>query len=185
MSNSPKDDELGFKVIDRRLFDQEGHVRPDSETLRSESGAAVDLIGSTSELNRKSNVTPGSKVTSLESNSKREHEAANSVQSKIKQSAAPSQKEQPRKDHGYAGGEMDFSSFVISLATQAVVLMGEIPHPETGERIENFEAARQTVDILGMLEAKTKGNLTAEETHLIEEALTSLRMAYVAKVKKS
>jgi hypothetical protein len=81
--------------------------------------------------------------------------------------------------------EVDFSAFVISMATQAVILMGEAPHPETGERRENMEGARQTIEILGMLEKKTMGNLTKQEESLLSDILDNLRMTYVAKMKKS
>lgn len=79
---------------------------------------------------------------------------------------------------------VDFSSFVISLATQAMMLLGEIENPETKERAVNTEAARQTIDILGMLEDKTRNNLSADEQKLLGDVLASLRMAFVSKVKK-
>ena len=79
------------------------------------------------------------------------------------------------------GGPVDFPSFVISLATQAVVMMGEMPNPETGKMSINVEAARQTIDILAMLQEKTQGNLLKEEANLLQEVLTSLRLAYVNK----
>ncbi len=81
--------------------------------------------------------------------------------------------------------EVDFSSFVVSLATQALVLMGEIPHPESGKTMDSLDDARQTIDILALLETKTKGNLTEHEERLIGEVLTSLRLAYVGKIDAS
>lgn len=79
---------------------------------------------------------------------------------------------------------VDFSSFIVSMATQALMMMGEIPNPESKTTSMNLSAAKQTVDILGMLEEKTRGNLTGEESELISEVLVSLRMAFVNKVNQ-
>ena len=81
--------------------------------------------------------------------------------------------------------KLDFTSFVMSLAHQTVVLLGEAPNPETGQVATNIEGARQTIDIIGILEEKTKGNLTDSEKNLLDEALTGLRMAYVKKSKEA
>ena len=79
--------------------------------------------------------------------------------------------------------DLDFASFVMSLAHQTVVLLGEAPNPETNLLATNLEAARQTIDILAILEEKTVGNLTSEEKRLLEEVLAGLRLAYVKKSK--
>ncbi len=78
--------------------------------------------------------------------------------------------------------EVDFSSFVISLATTALVHMGDGPAgSETPP--ENLDAARQMIDILSMLEKKTAGNLAADESRLIHDILYELRMKFLAKNK--
>ncbi|MCB0324999.1 MAG: DUF1844 domain-containing protein [Bdellovibrionales bacterium] len=76
---------------------------------------------------------------------------------------------------------LDFPSFLVSLATQAMMMMGEMPHPDSNAMHVNLDAARQTVDIIAILEEKTRGNLTAQEERLMAEILSSLRMAYVKK----
>lgn len=81
--------------------------------------------------------------------------------------------------------EVNFSSFVIGLATQVMVMLGEVPHPETGQVVMQVEAAKQTIDVLGVLEAKTIGNLTQEEDKLLKEVLASVRMAFVHVVQQS
>jgi hypothetical protein len=74
-----------------------------------------------------------------------------------------------------------FSGFVISLTTTAAVHFGDYPDPVSGEtRPPNLQAAAQMIDILGMLEVKTRGNLTAQERSLLEQVLYDLRMRYVA-----
>lgn len=79
---------------------------------------------------------------------------------------------------------VDFSWFVVSLATQAMVLLGEIPDPLTHQPSVNIRGAKQTIDILGILEEKTKGNLSEEESRLLEDLLANLRITFVKKVKE-
>jgi hypothetical protein len=76
---------------------------------------------------------------------------------------------------------IDFVTFVLSLASSAFVHMGDAPHPESGAPAENLPLAKQTIDILGMLEEKTKGNLTPEEEKFLENLLMDLRLRYVQK----
>ncbi|MFQ5740961.1 MAG: DUF1844 domain-containing protein [Acidobacteriota bacterium] len=78
-----------------------------------------------------------------------------------------------------------FSSFLFSLATTAMVHLGEIPDPEGGKSREDLDAAKQMIDILTMLKEKTEGNRATEETRLLEELLYELRMKFVAKSKAS
>ena len=80
--------------------------------------------------------------------------------------------------------EVDFPSFVMSLAAQALMMLGQVPNPETGQSVVNLEAARQTIDIIEMLAQKTRGNLSKEEEKLMAELLASLQMAYVNKVQE-
>lgn len=76
--------------------------------------------------------------------------------------------------------EMDFSTFIISLATSAYVQLGVAVHPERGEREPpDLAMARQTIDILGMLEQKTRGNLTEAEAGLLQQLLFDLRLQFV------
>ncbi|MFO0675527.1 MAG: DUF1844 domain-containing protein [Polyangiaceae bacterium] len=90
--------------------------------------------------------------------------------------AGPSQEEFPR---------IDFSTFVLSLSHSALMHLGEAPHPETHQQTENLALARQTIDLIGMLEEKTKGNLSGDEERLIAQILFDLRMRFVEHSKKS
>jgi Domain of unknown function (DUF1844) len=78
---------------------------------------------------------------------------------------------------------VDFATFIISLSHSALLHLGEAPHPETGQVEKNLSLARQTIDLLGMLEEKTRGNLTGDEERLIEQILYDLRMRYVEQSK--
>jgi len=80
--------------------------------------------------------------------------------------------------------EINFSTFVISLSTQALMNLGEIANPLSGKVETDVTVAKQMIDILGMLKEKTGGNLSAHEDRLIQEILYDLRMRYVEAVKK-
>ena len=73
-----------------------------------------------------------------------------------------------------------FVGFVLSLAHTAAFHFGDVPDPVTGQSSSaNLAAAQQIIDILALLEQKTRGNLTAEERQLLEQLLYELRMRYV------
>ena len=73
-----------------------------------------------------------------------------------------------------------FVGFVFSLAHTAAVHFGDVPDPATGQQAkQNLPAAQQIIDILALLEEKTRGNLTAEERQLLDQILYELRLRYV------
>jgi hypothetical protein len=74
---------------------------------------------------------------------------------------------------------IDFSTFVLSLASSAMVHLGCVPDPGGQEEAADLNLARQTIDILALLEAKTRGNLTPEEGRLLARVLHDLRVAWV------
>ena len=77
-------------------------------------------------------------------------------------------------------GDLSFTAFVISLASSAAIHFGDLPDPESGKRAEvNLEGASQMIEILALLEEKTRGNLTAEERQVLEQVLYELRMRFV------
>ena len=75
---------------------------------------------------------------------------------------------------------ISFAGFVISLATTAAVHFGDIADPNTGERQEpDLIAAHQMIDLISLLQEKTKGNLSTDESKLVDDLLYELRMRYV------
>lgn len=74
---------------------------------------------------------------------------------------------------------ISFGSFVVSLASSAMVQLGEIDDPTTGDRTVNLPMARQTIDLLEILKEKTAGNLDEDESRLLESLLYDLRSKYV------
>src|ERR687883_132508 len=86
-------------------------------------------------------------------------------------------------EHQHAEG-ISFAAFVLSLAHTAAVHFGDIPDPVSGQRAEtNLPAAQQMIDILSLLEAKTRGNLTAEERQLLDQILYELRLRFIEAAK--
>ena len=80
--------------------------------------------------------------------------------------------------------KLDFSTFIMSLTSSAFYHLGDIADPETGKTETNLPAVQQTIDMLIMLREKTQGNLTEEESKLLEQLIYELQMKFVAKSKK-
>ena len=78
---------------------------------------------------------------------------------------------------------INFPTFIISLSTQALMHLGEIDNPVTGQVEKDVAVAKQTIDIIAMLSEKSKGNLDETEEQLVKEVLYNLRMKYVEAVR--
>jgi len=79
--------------------------------------------------------------------------------------------------------EINFVTFVLSLNASALVNLGLVEDPASNANVKNLPLAKQTIDILGMLQEKTRGNLSADEENLIKHVLYELRMFYVKEKK--
>ncbi len=76
--------------------------------------------------------------------------------------------------------QLTFSAFVLSLAGTAAIHFGDMPDPISGEKAQpNLDGASHMIEILSLLEQKTRGNLTPEEKQLLEQVLFELRMRFV------
>ncbi|RPJ61641.1 MAG: DUF1844 domain-containing protein [Acidobacteria bacterium] len=156
MANNDKDQESGFKITDRRLFTEEGEPRPEAQRPPSPQP-------------------------------QREKSAESRTQAPPPRPAPrPRPQDQTRPGKQAPGEEelsIDFPSFLLSMATSAMVHMGEVADPATGRPAENLQAARQTIDILTILREKTQGNLSAEEQRLLDGLLYELRLKFLNKSK--
>jgi hypothetical protein len=74
---------------------------------------------------------------------------------------------------------VDFSTHVLSLASTALIALGKMPHPEGEDLPLDLETAKHLIDVLGMLEQKTKGNLDESEQKLLSSLTYDLRVAFV------
>lgn len=76
-------------------------------------------------------------------------------------------------------GSIDFSTLILSFASAAMIGMGAVPDPMTGQIHRDIDIAKQNIDIISLLKEKTKGNLTREEDELLSTILYELRMSFV------
>ena len=77
--------------------------------------------------------------------------------------------------------EARFDLFLSGLAMEALIALGDMPHPVTRKQAANLPQAKYLIDVLGVLDDKTKGNLSVDEAKLLKDALYQLRMRYLAK----
>ena len=108
----------------------------------------------------------------------------------------PEKKEERTSDSGKAPEDtgagagsipkVDFSTFVFSLFSSALIQLGDMADPVTGEKPaeRNLDAVSQTIDLLDLLKEKTEGNLTEDETQLINESTAQLKFKYIDAVKE-
>lgn len=140
----------GFKVVDRRLFSEDGKLR----------GGVNEDAGRTAPA-----VTPSRIAT-----------PDRPAPPPAREVPTRAQEEAPASDEELAA---DFEMLVSYLSTTVMFQLGLLPGPG-GERISpDLANARRTIDLLGVLEQKSRGNLSAEEAQLLEEVLADLRMGYV------
>jgi hypothetical protein len=111
-------------------------------------------------------------------------EASNKKEEKPVDESPPAKEEKPPEQEAPPRPPIDFPTYILSYYTQGLVLLGEVPNPYTNKKEEDIEAARHTIDILSMLEQRTKGNLSKDEQQLLESVLYELRMKFMAKTNK-
>jgi hypothetical protein len=103
---------------------------------------------------------------------------------------APPSREEPEEPEGRGEPSegpptADFTGFILSLANTALVNMGVVPDPMGGQPAVNLDGAKQMIDILGIIQEKTRGNLTPEEEHILTEILSEVRMRFVETVRSA
>lgn len=76
-----------------------------------------------------------------------------------------------------------FANMVVQQTNMAMMLLGKVPHPESGQTIQDLEGAKMFIDQLEMLAVKTKGNLDKREQQLLQQSLTALRMSFVEMIE--
>lgn len=147
----------GFKVEDRRRFSAEGEPKP-------EPGGAEE---------RPATPPPGA------AHGGRAAESPQAAQGDGGSAARIAAQAQSAGAQSAAAPEINFSAFLMSLSTEALVHLGEMPDPASGQQRHDLTMAQQLIDILGMLRDKTRGNLDHDEQALLDAILFDLRMKYV------
>jgi hypothetical protein len=95
------------------------------------------------------------------------------------QKEAEEKAESKARQRQYALPKIDFATFVLSINSSALLQLGIIEDPASGQKTKNLSMAKQTIDLLAMLEEKTRGNLNADEENILKSVLYELRMRYV------
>lgn len=107
-------------------------------------------------------------------------EGEESPQPKMEKKEESPREEKPEQDASLP--EITFPSLLLSLSTSALIQLGEIQDPVSKQTVKNLPLAKQTIDLIGMLKEKTKGNLTSDEEKLMENMLYELKLWYVKAV---
>jgi hypothetical protein len=183
----------GFKIQDRRRFSAEGELKPEFSGADEPAAAKPEPQRTGAPRSggpSHSTLSPGGHAPAAQP---QEHQTAEA--SKPQQAAAargyaaarstpagsathPGSAEHPM-DAGAEMGEISFGAFLMSLSTEALVHLGEMTDPSSGQEQRDLAMAQQLIDILGMLREKTRGNLDHDEQALLDAILFDLRMKYV------
>ena len=155
-----------FKVVDRRPFNPDGTPRELTEQEQEEAERAA-------------------KAAAVENAAAKAMSAAAEPAAPAQSAARPAPAARAeRRSTQPAGDPLDdptsFLSLIMSLASNAAATLGMMPHPVTGETGVDLKTAKHWIDILGMLEQKTQGNLDEQEALVLENLLADLRMQYVS-----
>jgi hypothetical protein len=182
-----KEEQPIFKVTDRRLFNPDGTPR---DVERDEETKAETSTGETKQPAPASETQPAAASQSRESASVHTDAPADSSRESAggagaATAAAPTAEGTPDED--YAESEIpgaddpaSFINFLMSIASNAAAALGMMEHPVTGERRVDLELAHHWIEVLGMLQQKTRGNLAPQEKQIFEGLLADLRMQYVS-----
>ena len=155
------EDQPNFKVTDRRLFNADGSLRdlPAEEKPEPTATAAPEPVAAAPEA---------------------KDEPGIDVQPAAAEEAPEGEPDLTEDELAEARDPASFISFVMSIASNAASSLGMMEHPVTHQREVDPELGKHWIDILGMLQKKTAGNLTPAEKNMLEGLLHDLRMQYVA-----
>lgn len=166
------DEQPQFKVTDRRLFNADGTPREIAAEEAVDNREAAAEEGATAVVsNAAASATTGERETVSGSQSAQESRGA-------ARGEAPStvEEEEVPDEHDPAS----FINFLMSIASNAAAALGMMEHPVTGERGVDLQLGKHWIDVLGMLEQKTRGNLSRQEEQILEGLLADLRMQFVS-----
>lgn len=153
----------GFRIVDKRRFNSEGETRadvPDRPEPKVEAPAPRPA--------------PAPQQTQRPQQPAQAQRSAAPPPDDVDEELPPQPRQQQQR-----GGGMDFISFVASLATQALAALGALPEARAQGIPVSIEMAREYIEIIAMLQDKTRGNLSREEDAAMQRVMTELRMVYV------
>lgn len=154
------EDQPTFKVTDRRLFNADGSPRDLPPEEKPEEKPVVPAEAET---------------TAAAAEPAKAEEPP-----RVDEPAAEEEEEFSEQDLAEARDPASFVSFIMSIASNAASALGMMEHPVTHQREVDVELGKHWIDVMGMLEKKTSGNLTPQEKRMLESLLADLRMQYVS-----
>ena len=160
-----QEEQPNFKVTDRRLFNPDGSPRDLLPEEKAETPATVAP-------------EPVAAAPAAEAQATPEPEASASPA----EESPAAEEEFTEEDLADARDPASFMNFLMMLAQNAASTLGMVEHPVTHQRDVDVEAGKHWIDVLGMLQKKTDGNLTPQEKRMLEGLLADLRMQYVSLV---
>jgi Domain of unknown function (DUF1844) len=176
------EEQSGFKVTDRRLFNADGtprDVEREESATRTPSTPCAGVGAAASSVS----ATKGDDTSSDQASKARQ--SATGAQPSTATDARQLEDE-GFDDVGTEGGlpgaddPASFLNFLMSIASNAAAALGMMEHPVTGQRGVDLPLAKHWIDVLGMLQQKTQGNLAAQEQQIFEGLLSDLRLQYVS-----
>jgi hypothetical protein len=164
-----------FKVVDRRPFNPDGTPRELSAEEKEAQEAAAAKSAATE---TRTEALPESEPATATHPEPLSTRAASEPRTASEPKAAREQERPAGRDP--LDDPASFISLIMSLASNAAASLGMMPHPVTGETGVDLKTAKHWIDVLGMLEKKTAGNLDPQEDQMLEGLLADLRMQYVS-----
>jgi hypothetical protein len=170
------EEQTSYKVTDRRLFNPDGTPRDVPENEKPEPTPAkpdVSTVTAASSLPETPvNVDPASdQIQEPEPKATSEEAASPSAEAEM---------DSGEDDFADAQDPASFASFMMSIASNAASSLGMMEHPVTHKREVDLELGKHWIDVLGMLQQKTRGNLSPQEQQILEGLLADLRMQFVS-----
>src|SRR3989454_9945806 len=162
------DQQSTFKVVDRRPFNPDGTPRELSPEEKEETERVAESL----------RVPPAESAQHQEST--QPAPAPETTTRRETTTPPPRAETRPRAGGDPLDDPASFLSLIMSLASNAAASLGMMPHPVTGESGVDLKTAKHWIDVLGMLEQKTHGNLSAQEDQVMEGLLADLRMQFVS-----
>ena len=156
------EEQPNFKVTDRRLFNADGSPRDLPPEEKPEPQVAVAAEAAAAAKPAESQAIPKTAAAS--------------------EATAEPEEEFTEEDLADARDPASFVAFIMSIASNAASALGMMEHPVTHQREVDVELGKHWIDVLGMLQKKTAGNVTPQEKRMLEGLLADLRMQYVSLV---
>jgi len=172
------EEQTSYKVTDRRLFNPDGTPREVPEDERPETKPETPTASPASASSAVE--PPAATETASPQAAGVSPQQQNQQTEKSGEAASPGAESGAEVELAGADDPASFASFMMSIASNAASSLGMMEHPVTGKREVDLELGKHWIDVLGMLQEKTRGNLLPQEQQILEGLLADLRMQYVS-----